>query len=209
MSEPLNLIGALLQADVVEIDMHLIGRDFKVIEPIEMLEGPEAWDDDIIRFHYDPDEEIDMDELSWKATGRDLLQAQRLNADTWQVLDFEEGFKIRCFRLQPLREKLTIPPGVHVGFDPGLPNTGHIAIAIGTGYVDPRCPGVVAPIEASVDLWENDEVQFARLLAEIKMAGLPPETLEALKVSMDLKTDQICEILDRAEVRFERLKEQL
>ena len=57
--------------------------------------------------------------------------------------------------------------------------------------------------------WERDDVQFPRLLAEIKMVGLTAEQLQGLKVSMDLETTDICEVLDRAEETFEAMKEQM
>lgn len=57
--------------------------------------------------------------------------------------------------------------------------------------------------------WERDDVQFSRLLAEIKMVGLTPEQLEGLKASMNCTTEDICELLDRAEETFEAMKEQV
>jgi hypothetical protein len=56
-------------------------------------------------------------------------------------------------------------------------------------------------------LWERDDIQFARLLAEIKAVGLTADQVKCLGVSMDLSTEQICEILDRAEETFEALVE--
>jgi ribosomal protein L13E len=56
-------------------------------------------------------------------------------------------------------------------------------------------------------LWERDDVQFARLLAEIKAVGLTADQVKCIGVSMDLTTEQVCEIFDRAEEAFEALVE--
>ena len=58
-----------------------------------------------------------------------------------------------------------------------------------------------------IDLWSNNTVQFIRLLAEIKMAGIGNVTLQLIKKSMNLDTDQICELLDRAEEHWDTIKE--
>ena len=57
------------------------------------------------------------------------------------------------------------------------------------------------------DLWSNDIIQFTRFIAEVKMAGLGNGALQLMKKSMDLDTDQICEIMDRAEELFSAMKE--
>jgi hypothetical protein len=59
----------------------------------------------------------------------------------------------------------------------------------------------------SRDLWEIDEVQFPRLLAEIKAVGLTPDQVNCLRASMDLSKEEIHELLDRAEDAFETMKE--
>lgn len=67
-------------------------------------------------------------------------------------------------------------------------------------------------VEAEKDshrLWERDDVQFPRLLAEIKAAGLPAEVIKQVCTSMDLSSEQVHELLDRAEETFEAIKEQL
>lgn len=72
------------------------------------------------------------------------------------------------------------------------------------------CP---KPIEVIVrgpkHLWERDDVQFPRLLAEIKAVGLTPEQMQSLSSSMDLSKEDIHELLDRAEETFDAAKEQL
>jgi hypothetical protein len=57
------------------------------------------------------------------------------------------------------------------------------------------------------DLWDDNLLQFARLLAEIKAVGLLPAQMYDLCDSMDLDSAQIQEILDRAEIEFEKAKE--
>jgi len=66
-----------------------------------------------------------------------------------------------------------------------------------------KMPAVMA------DLWDHDWVQFARLLAEIKATGLTPEQMRDLKDSMDLESEEIHELLDRAESTFDAAKEGL
>lgn len=55
--------------------------------------------------------------------------------------------------------------------------------------------------------WERNDIQFPRLLAEIRAVGLTAQQLHDLKVSMDCTTEDICEILERAEETFEVVKE--
>jgi hypothetical protein len=59
-----------------------------------------------------------------------------------------------------------------------------------------------------MDNWNNDSIQFPRLLSEILAAGLPDETLDELSISMDLERDEILEILNRADRQFEKIKQQ-
>jgi hypothetical protein len=58
-------------------------------------------------------------------------------------------------------------------------------------------------------LWDRDDVQFPRLLAEIKAVGLTGRQMNELRASMDLDSNRIHELLDRAEETFEATKEQL
>lgn len=57
------------------------------------------------------------------------------------------------------------------------------------------------------DLWKNDSVQFPRLLAELVAVGAPTEEqMQELCESMDLEPEQVNELLDRAQARWEELK---
>jgi hypothetical protein len=57
--------------------------------------------------------------------------------------------------------------------------------------------------------WNEDGIQFARLLAEIRAVGLTKEQYEALSESMDLARNEIDEVLERAETEFQKIKESL
>lgn len=54
--------------------------------------------------------------------------------------------------------------------------------------------------------WQNNNVQFARLLAEIAAAGLPDDVLNDLCASMDLGPVEVTELFDRAQCAFEKNK---
>lgn len=56
------------------------------------------------------------------------------------------------------------------------------------------------------DHWENDAVQFPRLLAEISAIGLSGEQVLCLCDSMDLEPTQIKELLTRADEAFDDIK---
>lgn len=53
----------------------------------------------------------------------------------------------------------------------------------------------------------DNDVQFPRLLAEIRAVGLTDGQVKALETSMDLSVDRIDEILSRAEDVFEKIKD--
>lgn len=55
--------------------------------------------------------------------------------------------------------------------------------------------------------WNDDAIQFPRLLAEIRAVGLSLQQYEALTDSMDLGFDEINEVLERAESAWERIKD--
>lgn len=54
--------------------------------------------------------------------------------------------------------------------------------------------------------WLDDSIQFPRLIAEIKAVGLSPQQMRELCASMDLTPEDIHELMDRAEEKFECLK---
>ena len=61
-----------------------------------------------------------------------------------------------------------------------------------------------------MSLWNNDEIQFARLLCELQAAGaFTPEVMACLRASMDLTDDEIGEIQERADACFEGSKARL
>lgn len=55
-------------------------------------------------------------------------------------------------------------------------------------------------------MWERDNVQFPRLLAELAAAGMTSGQYRMLEDSMDLTTAEIDELLARAEDRWNRIK---
>lgn len=55
--------------------------------------------------------------------------------------------------------------------------------------------------------WENNHVQFCRLLAEMAMVvDFTTPQLAALRESMDLEQEEIDALFDRAMIEFERVK---
>jgi len=56
------------------------------------------------------------------------------------------------------------------------------------------------------DRWDDNELQFARLLSELVAAGLDHETIAGAAESMDLDPAEVQEILARAETVFEKAK---
>lgn len=56
--------------------------------------------------------------------------------------------------------------------------------------------------------WDRDDYQFPRLLAEISAVGLTNEQFEGLAASMDLPIANVNELFDRADVAWERVKEE-
>lgn len=54
--------------------------------------------------------------------------------------------------------------------------------------------------------WQEDALQFPRLLAEIRAAGLTNGQVAALCQSMDLQPHNICDLLRRAEIAWEDIK---
>jgi len=56
------------------------------------------------------------------------------------------------------------------------------------------------------DPWEDNRVQFARLLSEISAVGLTEQQYTGLSTSMDLPRERIDEVLRRADQEFEDSK---
>lgn len=56
--------------------------------------------------------------------------------------------------------------------------------------------------------WERNDLQFPRLLAEIRAAGLTNEQYRQLAESMDLEEGAIDLLLERAETEWERIKKE-
>jgi len=54
--------------------------------------------------------------------------------------------------------------------------------------------------------WQDDSVQFPRLLAEIHASGLTRNQYHDLEASMDLTSVEIDELLERAENAWETIK---
>lgn len=55
-------------------------------------------------------------------------------------------------------------------------------------------------------LWERDDIQFPRLLAEIAALGLTEHQQRDLAISMDLEVGELDELLGRAQAKFEQIK---
>lgn len=67
--------------------------------------------------------------------------------------------------------------------------------------------GEVDPAAVQERIWQHDEIQFARLLAEIWAAdAISAIKMRALSTSMDLPVKRIEELFARAEVAFEAMK---
>jgi hypothetical protein len=61
---------------------------------------------------------------------------------------------------------------------------------------------------AQEGLWDRDDVQFPRLLAEIaSTVELTKDQLQAVCESMDLKEEDLSALFDRAELAWNKLKE--
>ena len=57
------------------------------------------------------------------------------------------------------------------------------------------------------DVWKDNHVQFARLIAETEAAGAFTDTvLKDMSDGMDLTTHEIGQIIDRAQAERERIK---
>ena len=61
----------------------------------------------------------------------------------------------------------------------------------------------------SRSLWNNDRIQFARLLSEIESNPSTHINLDKLGESMDLNKDRVIELFERAENYFRKIKESI
>jgi hypothetical protein len=52
----------------------------------------------------------------------------------------------------------------------------------------------------------DNNIQFPRILAELYALGIPKELMNALQQTTDLTKGQICEILERADNEWQRIK---
>lgn len=59
-----------------------------------------------------------------------------------------------------------------------------------------------------MDLWRNNEIQFARLICEL-VANVENLEFQALCESMDLEPDELQELFERADVVWETSKKNL
>ena len=59
---------------------------------------------------------------------------------------------------------------------------------------------------SELDNWENDLIQFARLLSEIRAVGLNTSQVSQVLESMDISRGQLDDLLERAEMVFENAK---
>lgn len=57
------------------------------------------------------------------------------------------------------------------------------------------------------DKWLNNEIQFPRLIAELEATGaFTNEVISNLAESMDLRIDDVCNLIDRAQTEWEKIK---
>ena len=59
------------------------------------------------------------------------------------------------------------------------------------------------------DKWDNNLIQFARLLCEIEQAGgITNDVMQTLQTEMDLHESDICELLERAQTIWDNAKKE-
>lgn len=59
-------------------------------------------------------------------------------------------------------------------------------------------------------LWINNELQFARLIAEAEAEGVwTPEVIDGIGEQMDLEPNEVCELITRAQHRWDKAKADL
>lgn len=60
------------------------------------------------------------------------------------------------------------------------------------------------------DLWNNDNIQFCRLLAELDLAGgFTNKVIKNLCEAMDLDKENILELRNRSQNKFDKIKASL
>ena len=57
--------------------------------------------------------------------------------------------------------------------------------------------------------WERDDIQFPRLLSEIMAVGLTESQWDGLLAEMDLESDDLSELFDRAQAKWEKQKQRV
>ena len=58
-----------------------------------------------------------------------------------------------------------------------------------------------------MDRWNDNSIQFPRLIAELEAAGaFKPSIMRDLSESMDLTVGDISELIDRAQIAWEQIK---
>jgi len=57
--------------------------------------------------------------------------------------------------------------------------------------------------------WENNKIQFPRLIAELEAAGAIQNAMGDLKNSMDLSEDEILELVERASNEWDKIRRKL
>ena len=55
-------------------------------------------------------------------------------------------------------------------------------------------------------LWDDNSIQFPRLISEIMACGVTEELWDDLLTAMDLESDDLAELFDRAQMEWEEIK---
>lgn len=64
------------------------------------------------------------------------------------------------------------------------------------------------PKRTSNQIWKDDDIQFARLLDEIRAHGVPTNMMSDLESSTNLEAHQLEELFARATSRWEKIKKE-
>lgn len=60
------------------------------------------------------------------------------------------------------------------------------------------------------DKWLNNEIQFPRLIAELEATGaFTNAVLRDVSEEMDLRVDDVCSLIDRAQKEWDEIKEKI